>query len=98
MLEFKLNYYFNKYKDTICFRVAKFKEEFIKQEGEFELLNELVIMIQKYQHKRYGDLISDGMNTLECLGNGVRNQKENCRNRNRFGTKEERIIRKWVLK
>ena len=96
MLEFKLNYYFNKYKESCVISTPKFKEDFIKKEGKFELMNELIVMIQRYQYKKYSELIPDGTNTFETLGNGKRNQKENCRNRNRFGTKEERLRRKWL--
>ena len=51
MLEFKLNYYFEKYKNASVISSPKFKEVFIKKEGEFELLNELLVMIQRYQIK-----------------------------------------------
>lgn len=98
MLEFKLNYYFNKYKDTCIIKTSKFKNEFIKKEGKFELMNELIVMIQRYQYNKYGEILPDSNITIEVLGTGRRNQKESCRNRNRFGTKEERQKRKLVLK
>lgn len=94
MLDFKLQYYFELYKDTPIASTAKFKLAFTKKHGSFELLNELMIMIQKYQYHKYGDLISDGHNTTESRGNGERFKREMMRMRNRFGTKEERMKRK----
>lgn len=94
MLEFKLQYYFEIYKDAAIISTSKFKEEFIKKHGKFELLNELVIMIQRYQRNKYGDVVGDGRNTLEVRGNGVRHKLEMTRKRNRYGTKEERNKRK----
>ena len=94
MLEFKLQYYFEKYKDVSVISSPKFKETFKKNEGEFELLNELLVMIQRYQIKKYGDLITTGRNIYETKGNGKRFDMELTRERNRFGTKEERKRRK----
>lgn len=51
MLEFKLEYYFELYKDTVLLSTTKFKDVFTKKHGEFELLPELINMIQKYQYK-----------------------------------------------
>lgn len=94
MLEFKLQYYFEKYKDISVVSSSKFKNEFIKKEGNFELLNELIVMIQRYQYKKYGEAIPYGTATPEILGNGIRARKEQTRLRQRFGNKEERIRRK----
>ena len=91
MLEFKLNYFFEKYKNASVISSPKFKEAFIKKE---ELLNELLVMIQRYQIKKYGDLVTTGKNTYETKGNGKRFNMELTRERNRFGTKEERKRRK----
>ena len=54
MLDFKLNYYFEMLKDKPFKNTKVFKSEFIKQYGNFECLNELVIMITNYQIKKYG--------------------------------------------
>lgn len=102
MLEFKLNYYFEKYKDTCIVSVTKFKEKFIKKEGEFELLNELCIMIQRYQYDKYGNLVTSGRKLNTNVKKGTYNNLENNRVRHRLGTKREREIRKlnerWCLK
>lgn len=94
MLEFKLQYYFEKYKDTCVISAPKFKNTFTKKEGEFELLNELLVMIQRYQISKFGDLVTSGRNVYETKGNGKRFDMELTRERNRFGTKEERKRRK----
>ena len=94
MLEFKLQFYFEKYKNACVISAPKFKAIFTKKEGEFELLNELLVMIQRYQIKKYGDLVTGGKNTYETRGNGKRFDMELTRKRNRFGTKEERKRRK----
>ena len=94
MLEFKLQYYFEKYKDTCVISAPKFKDTFIKKEGEFELLNELLVMIQRYQLKKYHDLIPSGKKTGVVVKKGTYGKLENQRNITRFGIKEERQRRK----
>ena len=54
MLDFKLNYYFEMLKDKPFKNAKVFKSKFVKQYGNFEYLNELVIMITNYQIKKYG--------------------------------------------
>lgn len=94
MLEFKLQYYFELYKDTSIFYVGRFKQEFKSKHGDFPLLYELIIMIQRYQHKKYGDLLAYGDNIMEIRGKGVRSRNESKRYRDRFGNREERDRRK----
>lgn len=94
MLEFKLQYYFEKYKNTCVISAPKFKNTFIRKEGEFELLNELLVMIQRYQIKKYHDLIPSGNKTGTVVKRGTYGKLENQRNIHRFGSKEERQIRK----
>ena len=57
MNEFKLNFYFSKYKDFPLPNSDYFKKNFLKNEGNFIYLNELVIMIIKYQVKKYGQTL-----------------------------------------
>ena len=96
MIEFKLNYYFEKYKDHCVVSWTKFKYIFTKDNGEFNLLPELFKMIQKYQLQKYGALVESG----RLLGNNIKkvtlNSRERQRFRNRFGTKEERFRRKFL--
>ena len=94
MLEFKLEYYFNLYKDSVVVSTAKFKDVFIKKHGDFELLPELINMIQKYQYKKYGNLLQTGKVITRNVKKGTFNNREYARNRNRFGTREDRIRRK----
>lgn len=98
MLEFKLQFYFHKYKDTCVISSTNFKTEFTKENGDFPLLNELIIMIQRYQLKRYGDLIERGDITLKRREKGTYNHLERARYQSRFGTKQERMQRKLGIK
>lgn len=60
MLDFKLNYYFEKYKDTSMVSRREFRQRFKKENGEFKYLEELIIMIERYQLKKYGTGIDRG--------------------------------------
>lgn len=91
MLEFKLNYYFEKYKEYPLGSITKFKSDFINKEGNFKYLQELIVMIQKYQIKKYGNII-DGR-TTEWLDNHKAYECERGRKYMRFGDKETRIKR-----
>lgn len=94
MLDFKLQYYFELYKDTSCSSSTKFKVNFIKKHGEFSMLPELVVMIQRYQLKKYGEVLEDGNITLKRPAKNSYNNIETARFINRFGTKKERERRK----
>ena len=48
MNDFKLQFYFEMLKDKPFKNTKVFKSEFIKQYGNFEYLNELVVMITNY--------------------------------------------------
>lgn len=58
-LDFKLNYYYHKYKDTALPNSDEFRKMFKKDNGNFELLNELVLMVHRYQVKKYGQTLPD---------------------------------------
>lgn len=94
MLEFKLNYYFEMYKDKCVISSTKFKDSFRLKHGDFELLNELFIMIQKYQLEKYGTYIGTGKCTSVNIKKGYYKNRENQRLLTRFGTVEERKLRK----
>lgn len=98
MLEFKLQFYFYKYKDKCVISSTNFKTKFIKENGDFPLLNELVIMIQRYQLKKYGNLIERGDITFKRKGKNKYNDLERSRYYSRFGTKRERMQRKLGIK
>ena len=56
-LDFKLSLYFNMYKDSPIIRRSYFTKRFINKHGKFELLPELIFMIERYQVNKYGNLI-----------------------------------------
>ena len=58
-LDFKLNYYYYKYKDTPLPSSEEFRKNFKKREYDFPYLNELIIMIINYQVKKYGMTLQD---------------------------------------
>lgn len=59
MNEFKLQFYFNLYKDKNVGSRDKFRKEFKKKHGEFKYLPELIVQIENYQIKKYGETLSD---------------------------------------
>ena len=52
--EFKLNLYFDKYKNKPLPNRNEFRKEFKKKHGNFKYLEELILMIEKYQIKKFG--------------------------------------------
>lgn len=96
--EFKLNYYFNLYKDQAFVSNTEFKFKFIKKHGNFKYLNELAIMINKYQVRKYKQNLAIDNNIY-----GLKNRK-NIRNSekqsfyHKFGTLEERNNRRYENK
>ena len=54
MLDFKLNYYFEKLKDKSFVNRNSFRALFRKKYGKFEDLDKLIIKIEEYQFKKYG--------------------------------------------
>ena len=53
--EFQINYYFNLYKDEPLRNSKDFKAKFIKKHGDFKYLNEVILRINRYQVKKYGN-------------------------------------------
>lgn len=94
MLDFKLRYYFEKYKETPVISTGNFKKKFITDNGEFALLNELIVMIQRYQVKKYGDLLASGKRTIVIVKKGTYTHNALARDYQRYGTLEDRKIRK----
>lgn len=52
--DFKLNLYFNMYKDYPIGSRDDFRFMFRKKHGKFHYLPELIIMIERYQVEKYG--------------------------------------------
>ena len=57
--EFQINYYFNLYKDMPIKNTKEFKGKFEKKHGKFQYLNEVILKINKYQIKKYGNSLLD---------------------------------------
>jgi len=55
--EFKLNLYYNIYKNSPIASREKFRKMFWKKHGRFQYLPELIYMIERYQSKKFGSLI-----------------------------------------
>ena len=60
MEDFKLDFYFNLYKDRGMGNRKRFREDFNKKHGRFQYLEELIVMIEKYQFRKYGEILHDG--------------------------------------
>lgn len=52
--DFKLNLYFNIYKDYPIGSRDEFRSFFWKRHGRYQYLPELILMIEKYQRKKFG--------------------------------------------
>lgn len=59
MLEFKLNMYFEMYKDLPLPNRDMFRQRFRKKHGKFQYLEELIRMIEEHQIKKYGETLSN---------------------------------------
>lgn len=57
--DFKLNFYYHKYKDKPLPNSDEFRKRFERDEGNFVYLNELILMIINYQVKVYGQTLPD---------------------------------------
>ena len=58
MLEFKLNMYFEMYKDLPLPNRDEFRKNFKKKHGKFQYLEELIKMIEDYQFEKYGQTLN----------------------------------------
>ena len=63
MEDFKLQFYFNLYKDKAMITRSLFRVEFIKRHGEFKYLEELIRMIEDYQINKYGTTLYEWENS-----------------------------------
>lgn len=94
MLEFKLNYFYNLYKDISIICTSDFKKMFKEKHGDFKYINELIVMIQKYQFKTYGDLLPNGIYIVRTQDRKIQYRNECARMNYRYGNKIERFKRK----
>ena len=58
--EFKLQFYFNLYKDKSMINSSMFRAKFKKLHGDFKYLDKLVVEIENYQIKKYGCTLGNG--------------------------------------
>ena len=58
--EFKLQFYFNLYKDKSMINSSMFRAKFKKLHGDFKHLDKLVVAIENYQIKKYGCNLGNG--------------------------------------
>lgn len=63
MEDFKLQFYFNLYKDKAMVTRSLFRTEFIKRHGEFKYLEELIRKIEEYQINKYGATLYEWENS-----------------------------------
>lgn len=94
MLDFKINMYFEKYKDTPIKSYTKFRNIFEKENGHFIYLREVYIMIYKYQKDRYGSVFDKGDKIDDRISSKIIKNREKGYLAYRFGSKEERNKRK----
>lgn len=86
MNEFKLEYYFALYKDKPLPSRNEFRMSFRKKNGKFIYIEELILMIEQYQVKKYGETI--GRNYIPCKTSKERHQENvraYLRNKKRLG-------------
>ena len=57
--EFKLEFYFNLYKDKPLKNRDEFRKNFKKAHGNFLYLPELIVRIENYQIKKYGETLDN---------------------------------------
>lgn len=82
MNEFKLKFYFTLYKDRALPNRQKFRYNFKKHHGKFKYIEELIIMIERYQIKKYGTTL--GCDTLYISKEYRKRLIANERNRKRM--------------
>lgn len=55
--DFKLQLYYNMYKDYPIGSRDSFRQAFIKKHGRYHYLPELILMIERHQREKYGQTI-----------------------------------------
>ena len=87
MLEFKLNMYFEMYKDKPLPNRDEFRKNFKKKHGKFQLLEELIYMIEKHQIGTYGETLPryDVVEIKTKKQRHLENQKAWSRMKSRLG-------------
>ena len=80
-LEFQLNLYFEEYKNIPLGSRDNFRKTFRKRYGNFQYLEELIRMIERYQFKKYGTTL--GRNDYTSLRTKEESRKLSQKSRQR---------------
>ena len=83
MEEFKLNFYFNLYKDKCLPNRDTFRKNFKKEHGNFKYLEELIRMIEDYQINKYGTTLYEWENSKTKRNINIYLDAEEKRNKRR---------------
>lgn len=83
MEDFKLQFYFNLYKDKAMVTRSLFRTEFIKRHGEFKYLEELIRKIEEYQINKYGSTLYEWENSRAKRNINIYLDAEEKRNKRR---------------
>lgn len=86
--EFKMNMYFEKYKDYEMYSLNYFRLNFRKAEGKYNKVDDLFRKIQKYQIEKYGNVVGTG--GILKINNRLISKKNSTKISRLFGTKIER--------
>lgn len=85
MSDFKLNYYFELYKDLPLPNRDMFRKKFKKKYGRFQHLEELIRMIEKYQIESFGETLSNFIKERGREEARKLHNKANARDKRRLG-------------
>ena len=86
--EFKLEFYFNLYKDKPLKNRDEFRKNFKKAHGNFLYLPELIVRIEKYQIKKYGETLNNFVY--------IPNRNERRKNNYRVNAEQKKEIRQMI--
>lgn len=90
--DFKMDYYFQKYKEYTMISLEYFRKEFKKTEGNYDKIDELFRKIQRHQIAKYGNVVGTGGHIF--VENRRVTKNDGRKIKRRFGTKAERRARR----
>lgn len=83
--EFKLEFYFNLYKDKPLKNRDEFRKNFKKVHGNFLYLPELIFRIENYQIKKYGETLDNFVYIPDRNERRKNNYRVNAEQKRRLG-------------
>lgn len=83
--EFKLEFYFNLYKDKPLKSRDEFRKNFRKAHGNFLYLPELIFRIENYQIKKYGETLDNFVYIPDRNERRKNNYRVNAEQKRRLG-------------